>query len=143
MRFSLVLAGLVTLSGISATAQTMPTSNGSCGVNASGLMSCEWLSAPPVRFNGDSTKRPKPVPKGVFVTRFTLAPDAPLHRMVEGHDVLIVAMSDGEIVNEAKTPQTRLNVTNGEVMLMPKEEPYLFRNTGKQTLDLLVIDVRK
>jgi len=63
--------------------------------------------------------------------------------MIEGNDVLIVAMNDGEIVNEAKTPQTRLNVTNGQVMLMPKEEPYLLRNTGKQTLDLLLVDVRK
>ena len=77
------------------------------------------------------------------MTRFTLAPDAPLHRTIEGHDILIVAMSNGEMVNEAITPQTRLNLTNGQVMLMPKEEPYLFRNTGKQTLDLLVIDVRK
>lgn len=143
MRFSLALCALVTLSGISAIAQTMPTSNGSCGVSASGLVSCDWLSTPPVTFSGDSTKRPKSVPKGVFVTRFTLAPDASLHRMIEGHDVLIVAMSDGEIVNEAKTPQTRLNLTNGLVMLMSKEEPYLLRNTGKQTLDLLVIDVRK
>jgi len=138
-----VLFALVTLYGISATAQTMPTSNGSCGVSASGLMSCDVLSTPPITFNADSTKRPALVPKGVFVTRFTLAPDAPLHRMAEGHDVLIVAMNDGEIVNEAKTPQTRLNLTNGQVMLMPKEEPFLFRNTGKQTLDLLVIDVRK
>ena len=143
MKLSLVLGALVTLSGISATAQTIPTSSGSCGVSASGLMSCDWLSTPPITFNADGTKRPKPVPKEVFVTRFTLAPDAPLHRMIEGHDVLIVAMSDGEIVNEAKTPQTRLNLTNGQVMLMAKEEPYLFRNTGKQTLDLLVIDVRK
>jgi hypothetical protein len=143
MKFSAVLGILVTFSGISAIAQTMPTSNGSCGVSPSGLMSCEWLSTPPVRFDADSTKRPKPVPKGLFVTRFTLAPDAPLHRTIEGHDVLIVAMSNGEIANEAKAPQTRLNLTNGQVMLMPKEEPFLFRNTGKQTLDLVVIDVRK
>jgi hypothetical protein len=143
MRFSLVFCALATLYGISATAQTMPTSSGSCGVSGSGLMSCDWLSSPPVKFNTDSTNRDKPVPKGVFVTRFRLAPDAPLHCTIEGHDVLIVAMSDGEIVNEAKTPLTRLNVTNGLVMLMPKEEPYLLRNTGRQTLDLLVIDVRK
>jgi hypothetical protein len=143
MKFSVVLGILVTLSGISAIAQTMPTSNGSCGVSPSGLMSCEWLSTPPVIFNADSTKGPKPIPKGVFVTRFTLAPDALLHRTIEAHDVLIVAMSNGEIVNEAKTPQTRLNLTNGQVMLMPKDEPFLFRNTGKQTLDLVVIDVRK
>lgn len=143
MRFALAFCALATLCSISATAQTMPTSNGSCGVSASGLMSCDILSAPPIRFNADSTSRPESAPKGVFVTRFTLAPEAPLRRMIEGNDVLIVAMNDGEIVNEAKTPQTRLNVTNGQVMLMPKEEPYLLRNTGKQTLDLLLVDVRK
>jgi hypothetical protein len=27
--------------------------------------------------------------------------------------------------------------------LMPKEEPYLLRNTGKENLDLLVIEIRK
>jgi hypothetical protein len=42
--------------------------------------------------------------------------------MNDGDDVLIVAMSDGEVVNEASTPQTQINVTNGLVMLMPKEE---------------------
>lgn len=134
MKFSLVLGALVTLSGISATAQTMPTSNGSCGVSASGLMSCEWLSTPPVRFNADGTKRPKPVPKGVFVTRFTLEPDAPLHRTIEGHDVLIVAMSNGEIVNEAKTPQSRLNLTKGQVMLIPNEEPIFFGTLASRLL---------
>ena len=142
MRFSITLCVLVALFGFAATAQTMPTSSGSCGVSASGVMICESLSTPPARFNGDSVKRPMPA-KGVFVRRYTLAPGAPLRRMNEGHDVLIVAMTDGEIVNEAKTPQTQLNVTNGLVMLMPKEESYLFRNIGEQTLDLLVIDVRK
>jgi hypothetical protein len=143
MKSSLTLCVLLALCGFAATAQTMPTSSGSCGVSPSGLMSCDWLSTPPVTFNADSTQRPKPVPKGVFVTRYTLAPGAPLRRTNEGQDVLVVAMSDGAIVNEAKTPQTQLHVTNGLVMLMPKEEPYQFRNIGKKTVDLLVIDVQK
>jgi hypothetical protein len=62
---------------------------------------------------------------------------------VEGTDVLIVGMNNGEVANEKKSPQSRVNVTNGLAMLMPKEEPYLLRNIGKQSLELLVIEVRK
>ena len=75
--------------------------------------------------------------------RCTLSPDASLQRTIDGHDVLIVAMNDGEMVNEEKTPHTQVNVTNGLVMLMPKEERYVLRNIGKQPLDLLLIDLRK
>jgi hypothetical protein len=142
MKTTLTLCLFLSL-GFPATAQVLPTSSGSCGVAATGLMSCEWLSTPPVTFKGDKPTNPKTDPKGVFVTRYTLEPGAPLHPTVVGHDVLVVGMNDGELVNEAKAPQTHMNVTNGTVMLMSKEEPYLLRNIGKQTLDLLLIDVRK
>jgi mannose-6-phosphate isomerase-like protein (cupin superfamily) len=52
-------------------------------------------------------------------------------------------MNDGGLVNEKKSPQSRVNVSSGLVMLMPKEEPYLLRNIGKVNLELLVIEVRK
>jgi len=52
-------------------------------------------------------------------------------------------MNDGELANEIKLPQTHVNVTNGSVVLMPKEETYLLRNIGKQNLELLVIEIRK
>jgi len=52
-------------------------------------------------------------------------------------------MNDGELTNEAKATQTHMNVTNGTMMLMPKEETYLLRNIGKQSLDLLLIVVKK
>jgi hypothetical protein len=142
MKFALTLCLFLSL-GFPPTAQVLPTSNGSCGIGATGLMSCEWLSAPPVTFKGNRPASAKMPPKGVFVTRYTLEPGAPLRPTVEGHDVLIVGMNDGEIANEAKEPQTYINVTNGTVMLMPKEEPYLLWNIGKQSLDLLLIDVRK
>ncbi len=129
--------------GFPATAQMLPTSSGSCGVAATGLMSCEWLSTPPVTFKGDKPTNLKADPKGVFVTRYRLEPGAALHPTVVGHDVLVVGMNDGELVNEAKAPQTHMNVKNGTVMLISKEEPYLLQNIGKQTLDLLLIDVRK
>ena len=63
--------------------------------------------------------------------------------MVKGHDVLVVGMNDGELTNDAKATQTHMNVTNGTMMLMPKEETYLLRNIGKQSLDLLLIVVKK
>ena len=78
----------------------------------------------------------------LFVTRCILAPGAPLNPLVEGTDVLIVGMNNGELVNEKKSPQSHVNVSNGLVMLMPKE-PYLLRNIGKENLELLVIEVRK
>ena len=79
----------------------------------------------------------------LFVTRCILAPGAPLNPFVESRDVLIVGMNNGELVNEKKSPQSHVNVFNGLVILMPKEEPYLLRNTGKGKLELLVIEVGK
>ncbi|HTS35120.1 MAG TPA: hypothetical protein VMH04_05570 [Candidatus Solibacter sp.] len=80
---------------------------------------------------------------GVHVIRYSLAPRAPLYRMAQGRDVLIVAMDEGEIVNEAKTSQNHVSIKNGMVMLMPKKEAYVLRNVGDTDLDLLVIDVTK
>ena len=79
----------------------------------------------------------------LFVTRYILAPGAPLNPPIEGTEVLIVGMNNGELVNEKKTPQSHVNVSRGLVMLMPKEEPYLLRNIGNENLELLVIEVRK
>src|SRR6185437_8467483 len=106
----------------------MPTSSGFCNVNASGVMGCEWLSTPPIRWpNGETSKVSS---KGVFVTRFRLAPGAPLHRMNEGKDVLIVGMGDGELVNEGKASTSHIDIKNGFVILMPKAEAYVLRNVG-------------
>jgi len=60
-----------------------------------------------------------------------------------GGEVLIVGRNEGEVVNEKRSPPTHINVWDGSVMLMPKEEPYLLRNVGKESVKLLVIEVRK
>jgi len=78
----------------------------------------------------------------VFVTHYRLAPGAPLSTPVEGRDAVIVGMSNGELSNEKKSPPSRVVVSNGSVILMPKEEPYLLRNLGKETLELLMIEIR-
>lgn len=145
MRYLTAFCLLILLSGRSSEAQVLPTSNGSCGISASGLESCDWMSAITLRKAGktktadtSADSRPK-----LFVTRCILAPGAPLNPLVEGTDVLIVGMNNGELVNEKKSPQNHVNVSNRLVMLMPKEEPYLLRNIGKESLELLVIEVRK
>ena len=140
MRYVPAVCLLILLSAVTATAQILPTSNGSCRVTASGLESCNWMSGVSHEKAHNDTDGPR---SQLFVTRCILAPGAPLNPSVEGRDVLIVGMDNGELVNEKKSPQSHVNVSNGLVILMPKEEPYLLRNTGKEKLELLVIEVGK
>jgi mannose-6-phosphate isomerase-like protein (cupin superfamily) len=145
MRYLPSFCLFVLLSSLTTAAQILPTSNGSCGIGASGVMSCDWMSGISLR-KTDARKTADTPPdesSKLFVTRCTLAPGAPLNPLVEGSDVLIVGMNNGELVNEKKSPQSHVNVSSGLVMLMPKEEPYLLRNIGKVNLELLVIEVRK
>jgi mannose-6-phosphate isomerase-like protein (cupin superfamily) len=62
---------------------------------------------------------------------------------IVGGVVLIVGKNNGEVINEKETPPSHISVYDGSVMLMPKEEPYLLRNIGKEKVELLVIEVRK
>jgi len=39
--------------------------------------------------------------------------------------------------------QKHVNVSKGLVMLLPKKEPHRLRNGGKESLELLVVEVRK
>jgi mannose-6-phosphate isomerase-like protein (cupin superfamily) len=145
MKHAVVLWFLVLCGPSFSTAQVLPMSSGSCGVAASGLMSCDWLSAAPLK-KADGSKSVDTVPSGrpqLFVTRFNLSPGAPLTPLVEGQEVLIFGMGDGELVNETKSPPAHISVRNGSVVLMPQEEHYLLRNIGKQELDVLVVQVRR
>ena len=140
MRYVPAVCLLILLSAVTATAQILPTSNGSCRVTASGLEGCNWMSGVSHEKAQNDTDGPR---SQLFVTRCILAPGAPLNPFVEGRDVLIVGMNNGELVNEKKSPQSHVNISNGSVILMPKEEPYLLRNTGNEKLELLVIEVGK
>jgi hypothetical protein len=145
MRYVTVFCLFILLIGHSSEAQVLPTSNGSCRISASGVESCNWISAITLRkavttktADTSADSRPK-----LFVTRCILAPGAPLSPLVEGTDVLIVGMNGGELVNEKKSPESHVDVSSGLVMLMLKEGPYLLKNIGKENLELLVIEVRK
>jgi hypothetical protein len=140
----------ISISIITAAAQIMPKSSGSCGVAASGMASCDWISTINIRkaATSQTTDETNDVAHdsgpALFVTTFILAPGAPLDsRQIVGGEVLIVGRNRGEVVNEKKLPPAQINVYEDLVMLMPKDEPYLLRNIGKGNLELLLIEIRK
>jgi hypothetical protein len=140
----------ISISIVTAAAQIMPKSRGSCGVAASSVASCDWVSAINTRraatsqTTGETSDLAHDSGPTLFVTTFILAPAAPLDsRQIVGGEVLIVGRNKGEVVNEKKSPPARINVYEGLVMLMPKDEPYLLRNIGKDNLELLLIEIRK
>ena len=145
MRYVTAFCLFVLLSGSHrAEAQVLPSSDGSCAISTSGALDCAVMSALTLRRVGTTKTagttadlRPK-----LSVIRCILAPGAPLNPLL-GSDVLIVGMNNGELVNEKKSPQGHVSVSSGSVMLMLKEEQYLLRNIGKESLELLVIEVRK
>jgi len=144
MRNLTSLCLFVVLSSFTAVAQVLPSSNGSCRVTASGLESCNWMSAV-TRISGSihPAHSVHDATSALFVTHYILAPGAPLSPAVEGVDVFIVSMSNGELQNEKAPSQSTFPVSNGFVMLMPKQEPFLLRNVGKEKLELLVFEVRE
>jgi hypothetical protein len=97
LRYVPAVCLLILLSAVTATAQILPTSNGSCRVTASGLESCNWMSGVSHEKAHNDTDGPR---SQLFVTRCILAPGAALNPSVEGRDVLIVGMNNGELVNE-------------------------------------------
>jgi hypothetical protein len=145
MRHLLTFCLFLLLGGISAQAQVLPASSGSCNISASGLHVCNWLSGTYRNPSASNTTDLADDSRStLFVTRFTLAPGAPLDsRSIVGGEVMIVGRNDGELINEKKSPAIHINVYDDLVMLMPKGESYLLRNVGKQNVELLVIEVRK
>jgi hypothetical protein len=138
MRFVPMFCLFALLTGLTATAQVLPTSTGSCTVAASGLQGCNWMSGVSLRkaTASKTTGVANHSLSALFVTRFILAPGAPLDsQTIVGGEVLIVGRNNGEVVNEKKSPPTHVNVYDGSVMLMSKEEPYLLRNIGKESLE--------
>ena len=75
--------------------------------------------------------------------RFLLAPGAPLYPLVLDYDTLVVGTGPGQLINEKKSPPTKVDVSNGSVILMPKKQPFLLRNIGNVPMELLVIQIRK
>ena len=129
----------VLCTSLATTAQVLPSSNGACTVSPSGLEGCEWTTAV-ARLAG--AKNEGGTPK-LFVTHYKLAPGAPLKRPVEDYDNFVVALSSGELASGTKSPENLINVIAGSVLLLPREEVYLLRNVGKQSLELVLIEVRK
>ena len=104
-------------------------------------MSCSCPSAVPIKKADESTSQ-QSAPGGhpePLVFRIALSPGAPLKRWAPGEDELIIGMGGGELTNEAKSPALPISMSEGQVLFMPKDEPYVLRNVGKQDVDILLI----
>ena len=145
MRYVTAFCLFVLLSCHQTQAQVLPSSSGGCSISFSGLMDCDWASTIELRRTGTKKTAAHTAHerRELLVTRCVLAPGAPLNPLVKGREVLIVGMNDGEVINEMMSPKKHVAIWKGLVMLMPKKEPYLLRNIGKESLDLLVVEVRK
>lgn len=111
-------------------AQMFPASNGGCSVSPTGVEGCNWMSHLPTEQSG------------LFVTTYTLAPGAPLAGPFD-QDSILVAMSEGSLLSELKSPKAQLQVVSGEVFMMPRGEAFRVRNVGTDRLTLLLIQVRE
>jgi|SRR5581483_10267805 len=129
MRASLILVGVMFVAGF-AVPQRMPASDGSCSVTATGLESCDWWAG-----LGSSPSYPSPK---ILVTHYYLAPQAPL-AVTAGENVVIVAMSDGVLLDEKQSPASRINLSKGMAMLIPTGENVSLRNVGETKLEVLAI----
>lgn len=78
----------------------------------------------------------------LVTTTYSLSPGAPLRRLVDGCDNLIVALSDGTLRNEVKTGGIPFGVAATQTFLLSRGEPYLLRNVGDKELRVLVIELR-
>ena len=81
MRCAPAFCLLLLFNGHMAAGQVLPTSNGSCSVSLSGLEGCHWMTGGSLR-KGDSSKATNANDdngSGLFVTRYVLAPGAPLN----------------------------------------------------------------
>jgi hypothetical protein len=76
MRYVTAFCLFILLSGHSSESQVLPTSNGSCGISASGAESCDWMSAITLRKAGTTKTADTSAnsPPKLFVTRCILAP---------------------------------------------------------------------
>jgi hypothetical protein len=116
-------------------AQQYPIAAGGCGVSASGLQSCNWISSigpsPAQRHDLD-----------LVVTTVSLAAGAPLTRLVGGYDNLIVALTDAHLQNEAKAAEQSFEVSAQQIFLMPRNQSFALRNVGDKEVKLLLIELR-
>ena len=126
---------------LTSSAQILPASSCACDVSSSSTVSCGCLGAAPIKKGGESTSKQTICDdrRELTVISIALSPGAVLNRWVPDEDELIIGMSAGDLLNEAKSPFLPISMSEGLIFLMPKEEAYLLRNVGKHDLQILVI----
>jgi hypothetical protein len=118
--------------------------SGGCGITERGTLDCSWPSAMEIRKpTAEAAAREKGTAlraHGYPTTQFNLAPGAPLIATSEEYDRILVALTEGRLVNEAT--QRGFNLLSGSTLLLSKGEKYPLRNAGEGNLAFLVILIR-
>jgi hypothetical protein len=135
---SMVTLSLFIFPLATATAQVSSSANLAWTVGASGGMACNGISS--VDAGKSATDRKGPY---LSVTHFIIEAGAALTGPDKSSsDVLVIGITDGELVNE-KPPGGHMGLTRDSVFLLPAGESYLLRNKGSQNVELRLIEVRR
>jgi hypothetical protein len=130
-RFSAALF-LLAFASVVAFTQQFPASEGTCRIAARGVEACEWMNIPPI---GQRTMT-------ATATTYVLAAGAPLEKPVEGQESVLVAMTNGDFINEISSPESKFSLTAGRVVLLPRNQRYKIRNVGDKPATVLMIQLR-
>ena len=126
--------------------QQFPISSGTCRVSPAGIESCNWRS----QINGPHSPQSSEALDTaaardhtvLFTTTYVLSPGAPLKKPMDSYDDVIVALTDGTLLDDAGPSHRAFNVAANQVFLMPRNDRYLLRNVGEKDLTLLIIQLR-
>ena len=147
MKSLLVLSCVVFLLNNLSPAQTRLGPSGSCAVSERGTLDCDWTSAIDIRKpSPEVAARERETALKVSqypTTQSKLAPGASVDATSESYDCIVVALSEGYLVNEAKQTDGNLLLRSGEVILLSKGDKHLLRNAGNTNLSLLFITMKK
>ena len=128
-------------------AQILLGPNGGCGISDTGATDCSVASAMHIRKpSAEAAARERETALKVSeypTTQTNLAPGTSLDATSESYDRIVVALSEGHLVNEAKQTDRDFMLRSGEVILLSKGDKYLLRNAGNTNLSLLFIGIKR
>jgi len=110
-------------------------------------MDCSWTSAIDIRKpSAEAAARERSIAaksRQYPTAQYNLAPGAPFDAGSANYDRILVAVTDGRLVNEARPTPEHFILQSGSVLLLCKEEKYLLRNAGDKDLHIILVLISK
>ena len=128
-------------------AQIVLGPNGGCGITKEGALDCSWSGAIDIRKpSAEEAARERNIAaksRQYPTSQYNLAPGAPFDAGSANYDRILVAVTDGYLVNEAHPTQDHFALLAGSVLLLCKEKKYLLRNAGDKNLHIVLVLISK